>query len=808
MGPAGGNRPAGPIIQFIDNVFMGSDDDILDLDGTDAWVEGNIFFRSHRNGSPDSSSAVSGGNDSGNTSEVTIINNIFFDCDQAATAKQGNFYTFLNNTVVHQSSAGYDDAGVGAVLNFADTGIAAAAGSYIEGNILYDIERLTRNVTNATPLANAITFNNNLMPLSWFGPGTNNSTANPLFKHVPTLAETTNFTNWASAQIMRDWLSLLPGSPAAGAGALGANKGAGALGAMVAVNPGATTNDATIVVGINRTGNSIPTAGFPNGSGYTHYKWRLDGGAWSAETPIASALNIPGFKSGTHRLDVSGKRDSGTYQDDPDWAELALPTTVYNRSAQQVRFNEVLASNLNAVNHQGTHPDLIELFNPGSADLDISGLRLTDDASNPDKFIFDSDTFIPAGGYLVVYANNPDGTSGIHLGFNISKNGQSLYLYDTVDHGGVLIDSITFGLQATDYSIGRIGTNWTLCVPTFGDNTPTGPNIPATTGPATGLIINEIMAAELTSFPDDFVEIYNAQSLPVAMGGLFFTDNPNHWPNRSPVPALSFIEAGAYIAFRADGNLDAGADHLAFSLASEQGVVALLNTDYSVIDCYIYGPQTTDISQGRVVSNIYDNNVFTTPTPGAPNPGIISTNSGVVLNEILAANSTIRELDGSTPDWIELYNLSSTNIDLTDYSLSDDLSVPPAARKYVFTNGIIIPGNGYLRLRCDNSLPASSTNTGFNLKAEGGSVYLFNKLASGGALLNSVTYGLQAVDFSISRFPNGTGNWTLTIPTPGGASIPASLASASLVKVNEWMPNPNSGDDWFELWNPNPPPVG
>src|ERR1043166_4773827 len=105
---------------------------------------------------------------------------------------------------------------------------------------------------------------------------------------------------------------------------------------MVAVNPGATTNDATIVVGINRTGNGIPTAGFPNGSGYTHYKWRLDGGAWSAETPIASALNIPGFKSGTHRLDVSGKRDSGTYQDDPDWAELALPTTVYNRSAHQI----------------------------------------------------------------------------------------------------------------------------------------------------------------------------------------------------------------------------------------------------------------------------------------------------------------------------------------------------------------------------------------------------------------------------------------------------------------------------------------
>src|SRR5204862_8273219 len=96
----GGNRPGAPIIQIIDNVFAGSQDDLTDLDGTDAWVEGNIFLHAHRtNGSPDSSSGVSGGNDSGNTSEITIINNIFYDVDQAATAKQLNFYTFINNTV-------------------------------------------------------------------------------------------------------------------------------------------------------------------------------------------------------------------------------------------------------------------------------------------------------------------------------------------------------------------------------------------------------------------------------------------------------------------------------------------------------------------------------------------------------------------------------------------------------------------------------------------------------------------------------------------------------------------------------------
>src|SRR5262249_10369319 len=74
----GGHRP-GPTVQFIDTVLIGSQDDGFDLDGTDAWVEGNIFMHVHRNGdTPDSSSAVSGGNNSGNTSEITVIGNLFF----------------------------------------------------------------------------------------------------------------------------------------------------------------------------------------------------------------------------------------------------------------------------------------------------------------------------------------------------------------------------------------------------------------------------------------------------------------------------------------------------------------------------------------------------------------------------------------------------------------------------------------------------------------------------------------------------------------------------------------------------------
>ena len=309
----GGNRP-GPIIHFINNVFSGATDDCVDLDGTDAWVEGNIFLHTHRNGSPDTASGVSGGNDSTRTSEITIVGNIFYDCDQAAMAKQGNFYTVINNTVVHQTHVGGID-GDAAVFSLSDSNTAQAAGMYIEGNIIYDAEKLYRLQTTAV-----VTMTNNLMPFTWSGLGGNNSTADPLLKHIPQFADTF-FTNWADAQIMKDWFSLLPGSPGIATGPNGRDKGGVVpLGASISGEPQGNTmaNSATLIVGINRTGSSIPTTAnaWPNGAGYTHYKSRVDGGAWSAETPIATPLTLNNLANGLHYVEITGKRDSGLYQDD------------------------------------------------------------------------------------------------------------------------------------------------------------------------------------------------------------------------------------------------------------------------------------------------------------------------------------------------------------------------------------------------------------------------------------------------------------------------------------------------------------
>jgi hypothetical protein len=315
----GGDRP-GPIIQFINNVFMGTGDDNLDLDSADAWVQGNIFMHIHKNGSPDTSSAVSGGDDLGYTGDVTLIGNIFYDCDQAVMAKESNFYTLINNTIVRQTHQGGLDS-EGAVLCLQDNNMTEGRGMYLEANIMYNIEKLTRNVTNGV-----VTFKDNLMPLAWSGPGSGNSTADPMLAHIPQLSET-YFTNWAEAQIMKEWFRPLPVSPAIATGPNGVDKGGLIpMGVSISGEPPGETNqrEATLLVGVNRTGYSIPVTEWPYGAGYTHFKWRLDTNAWSAETPISTPITLSNLPDGEHQVEVVGKNDAAFYQNDPVFGPEAV----------------------------------------------------------------------------------------------------------------------------------------------------------------------------------------------------------------------------------------------------------------------------------------------------------------------------------------------------------------------------------------------------------------------------------------------------------------------------------------------------
>jgi hypothetical protein len=804
----GGNRDLGqPIIQYYDNVFVGTGDDILDLDGTDAWIEGNIFLHVHRNGSPDSSSAISGGNnDFGGatgvrTSEITAIGNIFYDCDQAAMAKQGNFFTLINNTIIHTTKSGGQDTASGVVNVTDDTELDSSFGKgfYLEGNVVVDADSLVRNDYESVA---TVTFTNNILPFAWTGPGSGNVIADPLLNHIPQLSETTNFLTWEQAQILRDWLRPLPGSPAIGAGPNGRDLGGGVpMGASISGEPEGVvaTNAATLVIGSLMKDASIPSAGFPNGSGFTHYKWKLDSGAWSDETPIATRLLLTDLPNGPHFVTVIGKNDAGFYQNDSQFGVEAVETVsktwTVNTNAFAIRINEVLGKNTSAVPVGGAYPDLIELQNYGDAPLSLAGMSVTDDLNEPRKFVFSANATVDPGAYLVLFADKAAEPSGIHLGFNLAQEGGGVYLFAS---DGRLVDSIDYGLQIADLSIGRLSDgSWALTSPTLG-----AVNAAVELGDSSGLHLNEWLAVSATTKP--FVELFNSSAQPVALGGLYISDNWIGAPALHRIAPLSFAPGRGYVMFLADGSSNSGASHLSFSLSADRGEIALSDSNLTLIDRVLFGPQSSSVSQGRSPSGSDTIVSFVTATPGAANPSSVLPGGQLVLNEIMTKNLT-----GGATDWIELFNPTSAAIDLAGVSLTDDAATP---RKWVFPAGATIAPSGYFVVSCDSNAAASSNNastlnTGFGLAENGGSVYMFDTLGNGGALLDGVSYGIQADDLSLGRVPSGGANWGLNLPTRGSGNVASSLGDPSLLKINEWMANPSADGKWFEIYNPNAQPV-
>jgi hypothetical protein len=78
--------------------------------------------------------------------------------------------------------------------------------------------------------------------------------------------------------------------------------------------------------------------------------------------------------------------------------------------------------------------DWVELYNSGADAVDIGNWSLSDDADNPGMWNFPDGTLIPAGGYLIVLADNPAapiaGALYLHTNFKLDGGGEFLGLFD------------------------------------------------------------------------------------------------------------------------------------------------------------------------------------------------------------------------------------------------------------------------------------------------------------------------------------------------------------------------------------------
>jgi hypothetical protein len=138
-----------------------------------------------------------------------------------------------------------------------------------------------------------------------------------------------------------------------------------------------------------------------------------------------------------------------------------------------VVIHELMAANTKTLaDPQGDFDDWIELHNVSAEEVDLTGRYLTDEPTNPRKWAFPAGTTIPAGGYLIVWADeNGKATEGLHASFKLSKEGEEVLLTDTDANLNAILDAVTFGAQTEDRSYARSAADadvWEIQDPTPG----------------------------------------------------------------------------------------------------------------------------------------------------------------------------------------------------------------------------------------------------------------------------------------------------------------------------------------------------
>ncbi|GJM17198.1 MAG: hypothetical protein DHS20C13_25250 [Thermodesulfobacteriota bacterium] len=166
----------------------------------------------------------------------------------------------------------------------------------------------------------------------------------------------------------------------------------------------------------------------------------------------------------------------------------------------------------------------------------------------------------------------------------------------------------------------------------------------------------------------------------------------------------------------------------------------------------------------------------------------------LVINEFMASNdATMADQDGEYDDWIELYNNSSSSIDLEGYFLSDDAT---DLMQWAFPSGAVIDANGYIIVWADDDGDQEGLHANFKLSASAESIFLVSPT---GTILDEVSYVDQITDFSYGRFPNGTGDFQSMLPTFNAENNGTTSTSNTALESPGLHVFPNPADDSFYL---------
>lgn len=253
--------------------------------------------------------------------------------------------------------------------------------------------------------------------------------------------------------------------------------------------------------------------------------------------------------------------------------------------------------------------------------------------------------------------------------------------------------------------------------------------------------LNEIYSRGTVSEPD-WIEIYNSSGGVIDISGYKIYDigGQNGTKPKKIFPSGSTIPALGFIVIVTDDTSASG-----FGLSSSGESVWIENSAGGIVDSVDFPSLQVTESYSRIPNGanwLITNSI----TQGTSN--IYSNPTTIIINEIYSRGTL------SEPDWIELYNPSSTEINISGYKIYDIAGQNGTKPKKEIPLGTVIPANGFFVVVTDDT-----SESGFGLSSNGEEVWLedFN-----GLIIDDVSFPAMDTTQSYVRFPDGTASWRLS----------------------------------------------
>ena len=296
----------------------------------------------------------------------------------------------------------------------------------------------------------------------------------------------------------------------------------------------------------------------------------------------------------------------------------------------------------------------------------------------------------------------------------------------------------------------------------------------AQAGTDSGVIISELMEKNRAVLRDedgdfsDWIELHNVSGKAVSLSGWRISD-------KSGEPGWTFpdvtIEPGEYLLVFASGKDKSGSElHTDFSLSGDE-TVYLLSPAGRVADQAACGGTEADVSMALGDDSEWAQSLY--PTPGYENSAAgygafqetLSPAGALVISEVMVANTKTYYAGAlGYCDWVELKNISDSDISLSGYCLSDSLK---DLGKYALPDSVLAPG-GTIIILCgaDDDGSGAYNLASFSLNSACEQLYL----SRGGEIVDYAALRDIPYECSFGRMDGENGWFYFANPSPGEAN--------------------------------------